>query len=141
MPGNVVAADLGYQIGPRLNAAGRLDDMSIGIQCLLTDDPHTARLLAARLSQLNSDRKELELQMQQEALLAIADMRAEDPELPLPPAAGSQDRHQVRRDGGPDVPQGQEEEPDEQGHEEVDPPGREEPHPQQWKRYQKIPVT
>jgi single-stranded-DNA-specific exonuclease len=83
VPANCVASALGYQIGPRLNAAGRLDDMSIGIQCLLTDDPHMARLLAARLSQLNSDRKELELQMQQEALMAIADMRAEDPELPL----------------------------------------------------------
>jgi single-stranded-DNA-specific exonuclease len=83
IPGNVVAADLGFQIGPRLNAAGRLDDMSIGIQCLLTDDPNRARLLAARLTQLNSDRKELELQMQQEALMAIADMRAEDPQLPL----------------------------------------------------------
>lgn len=83
IPGNVVAADLGFQIGPRLNAAGRLDDMSIGIQCLLTDDPNAARLLAARLTQLNTDRKELELQMQQEALLAIADMRIEDPQLPL----------------------------------------------------------
>jgi single-stranded-DNA-specific exonuclease len=83
IPANVVAADLGFQIGPRLNAAGRLDDMSIGIQCLLTDDPGKARLLAARLTQLNSDRKELELQMQQEALMAIADMRAEDPHLPL----------------------------------------------------------
>lgn len=83
VPANIVAADLGFQIGPRLNAAGRLDDMSIGIQCLLTDDPATARLLAARLTQLNSDRKELELQMQHEALMAIADMRAEDPQLPL----------------------------------------------------------
>jgi single-stranded-DNA-specific exonuclease len=83
IPSNIVAADLGYQIGPRLNAAGRLDDMSIGIQCLLTDDPNMARMLAARLTQLNTDRKELELQMQQEALLAIADMRAEDPMLPL----------------------------------------------------------
>ncbi len=83
IPENVVAAHLGFQIGPRLNAAGRLDDMSIGIQCLLTDDPHSARLLAARLTQLNTDRKELELQMQQEALMAIADMRAEDPQLPL----------------------------------------------------------
>ncbi|HEY0683640.1 MAG TPA: single-stranded-DNA-specific exonuclease RecJ [Steroidobacter sp.] len=83
VPSQVVAAHLGYQIGPRLNAAGRLDDMSIGIQCLLTDDPNSARLLAARLTQLNSDRKELELQMQQEALMAIADMRAEDPQLPL----------------------------------------------------------
>ncbi len=71
---SVVAADLGYQIGPRLNAAGRLDDMSVGIQCLLTDDADTARMLAGRLSQLNHDRRELELQMQQEAMLAIADM-------------------------------------------------------------------
>jgi len=79
---NLVAADLGFQVGPRLNAAGRLDDMSIGIQCLLTDDLDTARLLAGRLSQLNHDRRELELQMQQEAMLAIADMR-EDAALPL----------------------------------------------------------
>ena len=57
--------------------------MSIGIQCLLTDDLDAARVLAARLAQLNHDRRELELQMQQEAMLAIADMRAEDPALPL----------------------------------------------------------
>ncbi|MGH8175453.1 MAG: single-stranded-DNA-specific exonuclease RecJ [Steroidobacter sp.] len=82
-PLQVVAADLGFQLGPRLNAAGRLDDMTVGIQCLLTDDPAAARLLAARLAQLNQDRKELELQMQQEALFAIEEMRAEDPSLPL----------------------------------------------------------
>ncbi|HEY7642005.1 MAG TPA: single-stranded-DNA-specific exonuclease RecJ [Steroidobacteraceae bacterium] len=83
VPATALASDLGYQVGPRLNAAGRLDDMSIGIQCLLTDDIAAARLLAARLAQLNQDRRELELQMQQEAMLAIADMRAEDPSLPL----------------------------------------------------------
>ncbi|HKU15803.1 MAG TPA: single-stranded-DNA-specific exonuclease RecJ [Steroidobacteraceae bacterium] len=83
VPAAVMASDLGFQVGPRLNAAGRLDDMSIGIQCLLTDDPQSARLLAARLAQLNQDRRELELQMQQDAMLAIADMRAEDPALPL----------------------------------------------------------
>jgi len=77
-----IAADLGYQVGPRLNAAGRLDDMSIGIQCLLTDDLPTARMLAGRLSQLNHDRRELELQMQQEAMVSIADMCADD-SLPL----------------------------------------------------------
>ncbi|HEX2493700.1 MAG TPA: single-stranded-DNA-specific exonuclease RecJ, partial [Steroidobacter sp.] len=82
-PGNITAADLGFQLGPRLNAAGRLDDMTIGIQCLLTDDLATARMLASRLSQLNQDRKELELQMQQEAMFAIEEMRAEDPCLPL----------------------------------------------------------
>jgi single-stranded-DNA-specific exonuclease len=83
IPASTLAADLGYQIGPRLNAAGRLDDMTIGIQCLLADDLITARGFAARLAQLNNDRRELELQMQQEAMLAIADMRAEDPLLPL----------------------------------------------------------
>jgi single-stranded-DNA-specific exonuclease len=83
VPATALASDLGYQVGPRLNAAGRLDDMSIGIQCLLTDDVADARLLAARLAQLNQDRRELELQMQQEAMLAIEDMRAEDPALPL----------------------------------------------------------
>ena len=83
VPATALAADLGYQVGPRLNAAGRLDDMSIGIQCLLTDDVEAARLLAARLAQLNQDRRELELQMQQDAMLAIEDMRAEDPALPL----------------------------------------------------------
>lgn len=83
VPATALASDLGYQVGPRLNAAGRLDDMSIGIQCLLTDDVAAARLLAARLAQLNQDRRELELQMQQEAMLAVEDMRAEDPALPL----------------------------------------------------------
>lgn len=79
---NVVAADLGFQVGPRLNAAGRLDDMSIGIQCLLTDDLDAARLLAGRLTQLNHDRRELELQMQHEAMLTVADM-LDDATLPL----------------------------------------------------------
>ncbi len=79
----VIASDLGYQIGPRLNAAGRLDDMTVGIQCLLTDDLASARMLAARLAQLNQDRRELELQMQQEAMATIDAMRAEDPALPL----------------------------------------------------------
>jgi single-stranded-DNA-specific exonuclease len=82
-PAQAVAADLGFQLGPRLNAAGRLDDMTVGIQCLLTDDPATARLLAARLAQLNQDRKELEQQMQREAMFAIEEMRGEDPSLPL----------------------------------------------------------
>ncbi|MDY0066431.1 MAG: single-stranded-DNA-specific exonuclease RecJ [Steroidobacteraceae bacterium] len=82
-PAQVVGADLGFQLGPRLNAAGRLDDMTIGVQCLLTDDPVSARLLAARLAQLNQDRRELEQQMQQEAMAALKEMRAEDPMLPL----------------------------------------------------------
>ena len=82
-PAQVTAADLGFQLGPRLNAAGRLDDMTVGIQCLLADDERAARSLAARLAQLNQDRKELELQMQQDAMVALDEMRAEDPALPL----------------------------------------------------------
>lgn len=78
----VVAGDLGYQVGPRLNAAGRLDDMTVGIQCLLADDLDSARVFAGRLSQLNHDRRELELQMQQEAMLTIAGMR-DSADLPL----------------------------------------------------------
>ena len=73
-PSQVIAADLGFQLGPRLNAAGRLDDMTVGIQCLLTDDLEEARVLAGRLTQLNLDRRELESQMQQDALAALDDM-------------------------------------------------------------------
>src|SRR5690606_9849458 len=93
-PAQVVGADLGFQLGPRLNAAGRLDDMTIGVQCLLTDDPASARLLAARLAQLNQDRRELEKQMQQEAMAALKEMRAEDPMLPLGPCLFDESWHQ-----------------------------------------------
>lgn len=79
----LIAADLGFQVGPRLNAAGRLDDMSIGIECLLTDDLKQARALAARLSQLNHERRELEQRMQQEALSLVADIDADAAKLPL----------------------------------------------------------
>jgi len=68
---NVIAADLGFAVGPRLNAAGRLDDMSIGIRCLLSDDPAEVALLAAQLDQLNKQRREIEGQMQEQALAAV----------------------------------------------------------------------
>jgi single-stranded-DNA-specific exonuclease len=67
----VVAQDLAFQAGPRLNAAGRLEDMALGIECLLTDSVAEARELSARLSQLNSDRRELEGRMQGEALAKV----------------------------------------------------------------------
>lgn len=63
--------DLGFQAGPRLNAAGRLDDMTRGIRCLLTDDPAEARVMALGLARLNTERKELEAKMQQEALTLV----------------------------------------------------------------------
>jgi single-stranded-DNA-specific exonuclease len=68
---NVTGQELAFQAGPRLNAAGRLDDMTRGIRCLLADDPVEARLLAADLAQLNADRRELEAKMQGEALAQV----------------------------------------------------------------------
>jgi len=67
-PEKLVASDLGFTVGPRLNAAGRMDDMSLGIQCLLCDSPPLAREMAVALDELNRDRKAIESGMQQEAL-------------------------------------------------------------------------
>lgn len=64
---SLVASDLGYAIGPRLNAAGRLDDMSLGINCLLSDDYKKALQIAQQLDQLNHERRALEIQMRDEA--------------------------------------------------------------------------
>jgi len=72
------AYDLGFVIGPRLNAAGRLNDMSLGIRCLLTDDSTEALQLAAQLDALNHDRRAIEADMQQEALAALADINPTD---------------------------------------------------------------
>jgi single-stranded-DNA-specific exonuclease len=69
---SLTAADLGFAIGPRLNAAGRLDDMSIGIRCLLTDSDSEALALATRLDQLNTERREIEARMQGAALAAVS---------------------------------------------------------------------
>jgi single-stranded-DNA-specific exonuclease len=68
----VTAADLGFTIGPRLNAAGRLDDMSIGIRCLLAETDSEALALATRLDQLNVERREIEARMQGAALAAVS---------------------------------------------------------------------
>ncbi|WP_241569954.1 single-stranded-DNA-specific exonuclease RecJ [Rosenbergiella collisarenosi] len=65
----LAASDLGFALGPRLNAAGRLDDMSHGVELLLTDNEAQARMLAVELDALNQTRKEIEQGMQQEALV------------------------------------------------------------------------
>jgi single-stranded-DNA-specific exonuclease len=70
-PEKLQAADLGFAVGPRLNAAGRLDDMSLGIACLLATDLSSALLMAKNLDDLNKERRVIESQMQQEAFLAI----------------------------------------------------------------------
>ena len=73
--GELTAADLAFGVAPRLNAAGRLDDMSIGIRCLLADDLESATALAAQLNQLNEERRTIEARMQTEALAAISQLR------------------------------------------------------------------
>ena len=73
----ITATDLGFVVGPRLNAAGRLDDMSLGIQCLLTDNPAEALALAQELDALNRDRRAIETGMQQEALVLLATLERE----------------------------------------------------------------
>ncbi len=66
-PEQMVAADLGFALGPMVNAAGRLDDMTIGIACLLADDPAQAHALARRLDAINRERRDLQAQMVDEA--------------------------------------------------------------------------
>ena len=66
-PARAQATDLGFAVGPRLNAAGRLDDMSLGIRCLLADDPDQASELAARLDRFNRERRSIEDDMRQQA--------------------------------------------------------------------------
>jgi single-stranded-DNA-specific exonuclease len=70
-PALVSSRDLGFTVGPRLNAAGRLDDMSLGINCLLTDDAATALQIATRLDALNRERRSIETDMQDSALAAL----------------------------------------------------------------------
>jgi single-stranded-DNA-specific exonuclease len=65
------ASDLGFAVGPRLNAAGRLEDMGTGIRCLLSDDPAEATRLANQLDELNRQRRNMQEQMQQEALSQV----------------------------------------------------------------------
>jgi len=67
----VVATDLGFFAGPRINAAGRLDDMSIGIRCLLSDSMEEAVQIASRLDELNKERRKIEAAMQEQAMAAV----------------------------------------------------------------------
>ncbi|CAN7481068.1 single-stranded-DNA-specific exonuclease RecJ [Pseudomonas sp. LjRoot71] len=74
----ITSTDLGFILGPRLNAAGRLDDMALGIECLLCEDEVLARDMAVQLDQLNQDRKAIEQGMQREALAQLKDLPLED---------------------------------------------------------------
>ncbi|MBI3525568.1 MAG: single-stranded-DNA-specific exonuclease RecJ [Betaproteobacteria bacterium] len=69
--------DLGFALGPRLNAAGRLSDMALGIECLSTDDPARALNIAQQLDALNRERRFIEVGMQEEALLLLERIEAD----------------------------------------------------------------
>ena len=75
----LVAADMGFALGPRLNAAGRLDDMSIGIECLLANDDYLAREYAVQLDELNRDRRVIEAEMQREGLAILDQLNLNGP--------------------------------------------------------------
>ena len=94
-PARLVATDLGFALGPRLNAAGRLDDISLGIQCLLSDDPEEAMTTARALDELNQDRKSIEQGMQREALTIVEKLVfGTDTELPSALCLFQPDWHQ-----------------------------------------------
>ena len=77
-PSKVSSLDLGFTVGPRLNAAGRLDDMSLGINCLLTDDATDAFQIAAKLDALNRERRSIETDMQDSALAVLESVNPSD---------------------------------------------------------------
>ena len=78
LPSQATTYELGFMVGPRLNAAGRLEDMGLGIRCLLTDDPGEAAKLAQQLDDLNRARREIETDMQETALAALENTRPTD---------------------------------------------------------------
>lgn len=90
----LVAGDLGFGLGPRLNAAGRLEDMSIGIECLLADNLPAARQRAVELDALNRERKEIETDMQAKALASLEDLGLDEKTLPLGICLYQPDWHQ-----------------------------------------------
>jgi single-stranded-DNA-specific exonuclease len=85
-PARAAALDFGFKLGPRINAAGRLSDMTLGIECLLTDDAARAAELAAQLDAINRERREVEGHMREQAEAAVDRLLAE---LAAPPPAVS----------------------------------------------------
>ncbi|WP_018982764.1 single-stranded-DNA-specific exonuclease RecJ [Salinimonas chungwhensis] len=93
-PSGIGASDLGFVVGPRLNAAGRLEDMALGIECLLCDDPMQARYMATELDRLNQQRRTIETEMKQEAEAAIAALSVNEDSLPAGLVLYQKDFHQ-----------------------------------------------
>ncbi|MFK8067237.1 MAG: single-stranded-DNA-specific exonuclease RecJ [Gammaproteobacteria bacterium] len=91
---NLTSTDLGFAIGPRLNAAGRLDDMSLGIECLLSDDQQKAKQLAIQLDQLNHTRREIGDQMLEEAVQIMGKLDLDNNAIPFGLCLHDPDWHQ-----------------------------------------------
>ncbi|EKU57441.1 single-stranded-DNA-specific exonuclease RecJ [Acinetobacter sp. WC-323] len=81
-PASLRAQDLGFVVGPRINAAGRMESMRIGIECLLAADMATAYPLAQQLNQLNTERRQVENEMKQQAMQALQHIQLETIHLP-----------------------------------------------------------
>ena len=92
VPQTIVSSDFGFALGPRLNAAGRLDDMSLGIECLLTDNPSLALSMAQELDEMNRSRREIEQGMQHEAMQYLKDFNVDN--LPVGVCLYQPDWHQ-----------------------------------------------
>ena len=82
-PASLRAQDLGFVVGPRINAAGRMESMRIGIECLLAADMETAYPLAQQLNQLNLERRQVENEMKQQAMQALQHIQLETTHLPV----------------------------------------------------------
>lgn len=81
-PARLTATDLGFSVGPRLNAAGRLDDMSTGIECLLAEQESAAYKLALQLDGMNKDRKQIEGDMREQAFKYLQEFSLDTADLP-----------------------------------------------------------
>ena len=91
---NLTATDLGFVLGPRLNAAGRLDDMSLGVACLLASDPSIAHGLAEQLDTMNRDRRSIESGMQAQADTALQRLQLDSGAVPTAIALYDESWHQ-----------------------------------------------
>ena len=91
---HLTSTDLGFVVGPRLNAAGRLDDMSQGIACLLENDTLQARMIASELDALNRERREIETGMKAQAEQALEQMKLNEGDMPPALVVYREDFHQ-----------------------------------------------
>ncbi|MGF1693442.1 single-stranded-DNA-specific exonuclease RecJ [Photobacterium kagoshimensis] len=93
-PSRIVTSDLGFALGPRINAAGRLDDMSFGVELLLCDNIQAARRMASELDGLNQTRKEIEQGMKDEALAICERLKFNKNDMPYGLVLFQRDWHQ-----------------------------------------------